>query len=92
MFFLFLFFLVVVPALKVIVARLGHDICHAPCHFLQKVTCKVPDALDTTSIAHRTFAISVRTPLAFLVAILVVLVLIHRVSVTTLTKHELTAK
>ena len=64
---------------KVIVARFGHDIRHAPCHFLWKFTCKMPDAPDTTSIDHRTSTISVRTPLAFLVAILVVLVLILRV-------------
>ena len=39
----------------------------------------MPDAPDTTSIDHRTFTITVRTPLAFLVVILVVLVLILRV-------------
>ena len=39
----------------------------------------MPDAPDTTSIDRRTFTITVRTPLAFLVAILVVLVPILRV-------------
>ena len=58
---------------------LKYDICHAPCHFLWKFTCKMPDAPDTTSIDRRTFTITVRTPLAFLVAILVVLVPILRV-------------
>ena len=64
---------------KVIVARFGHDICHAPCHFWWKFTCKMPDAPDTTSIDHGTSSITVRTPIAFLVAILVVLVLILHV-------------
>ena len=59
--FLLLFLLL----LKVIVARFGHDICHAPCHFLWKFTCKMPDAPDTTSIDRRTFTIIVRTPLAY---------------------------
>ena len=58
---------------------LKYDICHAPCHFLWKFTCKMLDAPDTTSIDRRTFTITVRTPLAFLVAILVVLVPILRV-------------
>ena len=60
-FFLLLFLLL----FKVIVARFGHDICHAPCHFLWKFTCKMPDAPDTTSIDRRTFTIIVRTPLAY---------------------------
>ena len=61
-FFLSLLFLLL---FKVIVARFGHDICHAPCHFLWKFTCKMPDAPDTTSIDRRTFTIIVRTPLAY---------------------------
>ena len=44
---------------------LKYDICHVPCHFLWKFTCKMPDAPDTTSIDRRTFTITIRTPLAY---------------------------